>query len=273
MSKVRASETTYNSYCEQKIAIIKKNMVTRIVIVVILWLLIIAYLISPFSKAKIVEIKGNNLNFTSSYISEVGDFSQNSFLWSVNYRKAKENLVNHRYINDIEFKPSILGLTVIIDEVVVVGKNEEEDTKYFLSDGTSVRKSSLDFNDPLKPDYTFIGQYSKLPLIEETTFENENFRLLYHNLGHINHELLTSINCISKANEFENFTCVKMQFSKEDLNLEQDLELYCDVKYLSKLVTVDNVNLVATTAKNNQQYRYIISEDIENIKIMPYSVN
>ncbi len=150
----------------------KRNFFLRLSAVILLFVLLGGYLLSPLSQVKGFSLRGN-LNLSRSDILGICHLKNSTSLYAVDAKKCEELLNHHPLIRNGKVRSSIAGLSVSIEEIAPVIHREET---CYLNDGSTMDPSWLE--SPL------IGEFletaiEKLPtdLSEAEALSEENVRL------------------------------------------------------------------------------------------------
>lgn len=241
-----SNTSTFKARCKsarkKRLDSIKK----RFFVVLVFWILIIAYLVSPLSKARIIQLSGNISILNSEDIYSIAGFSNSNFLWSINSENIENELNNYQYIKNSTVDVSPLGVKIELNEISVVGKkgnyceNYGDDCTYYLSDGKEVNG----LNNFKAIDVKHIAQFGSIPfLLDEDNYTNEQFLLLLDLLGKTEKNVRNEIASISK-NDISTTTVVDFVFKANDLNLSNDLLLIVDLGSIDKKLTEKNIDII-----------------------------
>lgn len=149
----------------------KRRKIRRLVLVIIIWLCIIAYFLTPISKINL-SVKGN-VYYTKQELMDMAYLERNDYWWLVNKDNVVKVLESYDYINEVKVKKSFFGVKMVIDEIFPVA---QKDDKFVLSNNDIVNKSDYPFNSKIKSitnvtgidqedlDY-FITKYSRVDLL------------------------------------------------------------------------------------------------------------
>ncbi len=101
----------------------RKNFFLRLLTIVILWSVLIAYFFLPFSKVENITIKGN-VFLTKSQILEMANIKEKQFKIDINNRKVENKLNSYSCIEKTTSKISLFSSTLTIKEIYPIGSNE-----------------------------------------------------------------------------------------------------------------------------------------------------
>lgn len=238
--------STFKARCKNARKKRLDNIKKRFFVILVFWVLIISYLISPLSKARIIDLSGNTSILNSEDIYNIADFSNSTFLWSINSVEIENKLNDYQYIDSATVDLSPLGVKIALNEVSVVGKkgnycdNYGDDCIYYLSNGNEING----LNNFKAIDVKHIAQFGDIPfLFDENQYTSEQFLLLLDLLGKTKREIRNEILSISK-NSISTTTVVDFVFSGQDLNIDNDLLLVIDLGSVDKKLTKENIDVI-----------------------------
>ena len=278
LGKLDKGKIPFDDYCKKIYLHNKITNILKIILLIAIWTPLIVYYFLPISKANIVYISGNPLNFSDEYIYSYTDIDPSTHIWNINPSKVEKQLLNHPYCSNAKVDLTFTGIKINIDEVRVVAKNDDMDPIYYLSNGNSVKYSSIKETiiDPLSVDYHFIKPYlDKVPLINKEEYKKDDFYIVVNDLGRIDNNLIKQIKEIKINEKTTSFTLISLIFDKDKLNIDNDLTINVDYRDIDKLLNEEIINNCVSKIKenNNQYYNVLLANDVENkeIKIVPYS--
>lgn len=222
------------------------NTLKRLYVVIGAWALVIAYLVSPYSKARINNITGNRTIITQDDIYQIGNFTSGMFWWSVNEQDIEQRLNNYKFIASADLMVNPLGLELELFEISVVAKYGSECNSYgdsctfILSNGNEV--SGKDNFNSL--DIKHIASFGSVPrLVNSNEFSEEQLNVLYALLGRVSREVRNGIVSISK-NEITTTTVVDVLLNGGYYNLDNNLNLIIDLGSLDAKLTTTNIEVI-----------------------------
>lgn len=133
----------------------RRNFIFRILTIIILWTLLIAYLVLPVSKISNVKIDGN-VFFTKKDIFNIASLDEKQYRIDINDKQLSKKLNSHPYIKDAYVDINIFSSVIEIKEIYPLGKYQN---RILWSDGTF---SSVPIDERV---------YGTLPEIEATINE------------------------------------------------------------------------------------------------------
>ncbi len=149
----------------------KRNFFLRLGAVILLFVLLGGYLLSPLAQVKGFSLKGN-LNLSRSDILEICHLKNSTSLYAVDAEKCEDLLNHHPLIKSGKVRSGIAGLSIEIEEIAPVIKREDI---CYLNDGTPMDSTWLD--SPLIGEF-LQASVEKLPidLSEEGALTENNVR-------------------------------------------------------------------------------------------------
>lgn len=122
----------------------KKRKIKRIIIVIFIWIILIAYFICPLSKINL-KVSGN-VYFTKNELMNLAYINKNEFWWLFNKNNAIKVLEANDYIENVEIHKSPFGVKMKISEIYPIGKIENS---FVFSDGSINDKFDYPFNEKI----------------------------------------------------------------------------------------------------------------------------
>lgn len=246
----------FNSWCQTQQKKQKALLSGRIFVVALLWTIIIAYLISPFSKAKIISYEGNYCVIEEEDVYSIGEFEENTFWWNINLKDVEEKLLNYgdeKYIMDVDISYSINGIKVVLEENKIVGRflNSSSNYVYLLRDGsTFVDDATLDTAQHYY-DKKHLNSTKHIPYIDYEIVSSNSKNDLAEELARF--ELIDKLDSVSKEKsinigEVEQY---KLTFKSDDIDLPYDLEVIINLDDFVSVLTVENFPLLTAWVKDN----------------------
>jgi hypothetical protein len=241
------------------------NTLKRLYIVIAAWALVIGYLVSPYSKARINNITGNQTILSQADIYEIGNFNSGSFWWAVDENTVEQRLNAYKFISSADITIHPLGLEVELFEISVVAKYGSDCLRYgdactfILSNGNEVEGKD-NFNSL---DVKHIASFGSVPnIIESNLFSQEQLSVLYALLGRVSREVRNGIISIKKS-EITTTTVVDIILSGAYYNLDNDLQLVIDLGSLDAKLKTENILIISESIRlqnpplKNGNYCYI----------------
>lgn len=262
LKKKDLKNINFNSWCEQQNKKKKALLGSRIFLVAVFWGLILAYLISPFSKATIVEYQGNYEVVNKDDIYNLGDFDENSFWWSVDLNKTKEKIssyANSKYILDLELIYTFTGIKVHIEENVITAKYiEDGNTVYLLRDGTSfIDDGNLENSSDGYFHLKHLNKSGKILELNKEGISNDMLSLLLEQLAtssarHFINDVKIN-NIIDSSNNITNY---EITFLKDRIHKDKDLKLVVRAEEISNVLSSSNFQRILNFVCGNEEFLY-----------------
>ena len=173
----KAKNFDFSSWCDNQRKRNKALLSGRIFVVGLLWAIIIAYLVSPFSKASIVSYEGNYCVIDQKDVYTIGEFDDSTFWWNINLKEVENKLLSYgdgKYILDVDISYNINGIKVVLEENKIVGrfKNASDNYVYVLRDGsTFVDDSTLNTSQHYY-DKKHLNETKNIPLVQKEIVES-----------------------------------------------------------------------------------------------------
>lgn len=241
------------------------NTLKRLYVVIAFWALVVAYLVSPYSRARINNIDGVTTIINRDDIYQIGNFNSGMFWWSIDESDIEQRLSNYKYIASIDVVVNPLGLDINLNEVSVVAKYGDQCLSYgdactfILSNGNEV----LGKDNFTSVDIKHIASFGNVPrILSRDSFSAEQQSVLYLLLGRVDRQVRNGMKTIVKS-PITTTTVVEVVFNGGYYNLSNDLKLVIDLASLDAKLSSDNINLIVATIKannpelKNNQYCYI----------------
>lgn len=168
---INTERINYHHKCRQR-------KIKRLIVVLLVWLIILIYFVTPFSKINI-KINGN-VYYSKEEIMNMAYINKNGYWWLLDKEKAIKVLESYEYINNVEITKSPFGTKVEIDEIYPIGiKNN----KYILDNGNFIDVNEYPNNSKITSITSFnnindedvkevVNKYSKVPLEIRKYFYN-----------------------------------------------------------------------------------------------------
>jgi hypothetical protein len=241
------------------------NTLKRLYIVIAAWAVVIGYLVSPYSKARINNITGNQTILSQADVYEIGNFNSSLFWWAVDESAVEQRLNSYKFISSADITIHPLGLEVELFEISVVAKYGSSCARYgdaciyILSNGNEVDGKD-NFNSL---DVKHIASFGSVPtVVESTLFSQEQLSVLYALLGRVCREVRNGIISIKKS-EITTTTVVDIILSGAYYNLDSDLQLVIDLGSLDAKLKTENILIITESIRlqnpplKNGNYCYI----------------
>ena len=246
---------SFQARCQAAYERERTEMKSRIAIVLLVWVVIIAYLVCPLSKARITSVSGNMTMLTNEDLYTIGGFSNRNFLWSLNKDNIIKNLENYEFIEDADISLTPFGVKLTIDEVSVVGKAGKacttygDDCTYYLSNGNEV----YGLNDYKSINVKHIANFGSVPYFEDLSdFTDNQKSILFKELGNVKRDIRNSIKLIARDTEIKTSPVIDVTFDGPKIGLTSDLVLKVDITGIEAKLTEANLTYIRDTiaAKN-----------------------
>ncbi len=257
---------TFQARCQAARLREQNEMKSRLVVVAIVWILIIAYLISPLSRARIIALDGNISMLTSADIYAIGGFSTQNFLWATERSEIEEKLKQYDYIQDASLTYTPFGIKVAIDEISVVGKEGAACQVYgdlctfYLSNGNEVNGH----NDYKANNVKHIAQFGHIPYINGVNSLSDNQKkIMFKQLGEVAKDVRNAMVSITVNSEVTSTIILDVIINASYLKLNNDLLLQVDLSGIDSKLTADKLTYIrnkigeTNPALINNQYCYI----------------
>lgn len=137
----------------------KRKFITKIIVIVFMFLTFGIYLFSPLSKISDFTLTGNYF-INKIDILKILNVSSNTSLYSVNEDEYEKGLNNHPLIKSSNVSVSVFGLKVEIEEIAPVLKTGSND--FYCNDG-EIRNYDNAFTTCLMPSH-YLEEIDKLPV-------------------------------------------------------------------------------------------------------------
>lgn len=254
----KALSFDFNSWCETQKKKKKALLSGRIFVVLLFWAIIISYLVSPFSKAKIVNYGGHHCVIEKEDIYTIGEFDDSTFWWNINLKDLEEKLMDYaegKYILDVDISYTINGLKIDLEENKIVGKflNSSSNYVYVLRDGsTFVDDLTLDTTQHYY-DKKHLNNTSHIPYVDYKIVSSNSGKDVMEELAKF--ELTDKVSKIELAPSLSNGAVeqYKLTFSKELNHLNYDLEVIININDLVSVLTNENYSLLTAYVLDNDE--------------------
>lgn len=137
----------------------KRKFITKIIVIVFMFLIFGIYLFSPLSKISDFTLTGNYF-INKIDILKILNVSSSTSLYSVNEDEYEKGLNNHPLIKSSNVSVSVFGLKVEIEEIAPVLKTGSND--FYCNDG-EIRNYDNAFTTCLMPSH-YLEEIDKLPV-------------------------------------------------------------------------------------------------------------
>lgn len=241
------------------------NTLKRLYVVIAAWAIVIGYLISPYSKARINNITGNQTILSQADVYEIGNFNSGLFWWAVDEISVEQRLNSYKFISSADVVIHPLGLEVELFEISVVAKYGSDCVRYgdscifILSNGNEVDGKD-NFNSL---DVKHIASFGSVPtILESNLFSQEQLNVLYALLGRVSREVRNGIISIKKS-EITTTTVVDIILNGAYYNIDSNLQLLIDLGSLDAKLKTENIIIITESIRmqnpplKNGNYCYI----------------
>jgi hypothetical protein len=229
------------------------NTLKRLYLVVGVWALVIAYLVSPYSKARINAINGVTTILNENDIYQIANFNPNNFWWAIDQREIEQRLNNYKYIENANLRVTPLGLEIDINEISVVAKygsqclNYGDNCIFILSNSNEV----IGLDNFASIDVKHIASFGNIALIKQPNdFSNEQRAVLYLLLGRVSKDIRNGLLTIAKS-PITTTTVIDLILSGSYFNLNHDLKLVIDLGSLDAKLTRPNIDFIIGSIRAN----------------------
>ncbi len=246
------SEDSLQRYLKER----KIGFIKRFSILVVLWLLIIGYFVSPISKVGTPKVTGIK-NLTISDIIDIARVNSTDYLWDNNTEEQVELLARHPLIKDVEITVNIFGMYIEIEETYPIAKIQSSSTgsnladfNYYFSDLSLVDGETVFQSNSLT---SAITNMANLPLISNID-NNEIINSILKQLVGIDYNILQNIIEISYDKNYletNQIDVVCLKIAKKYLNLDADLILYVDMNRVAYKINEDHLRIIAKYIKSS----------------------
>ena len=137
----------------------KRKFITKIIVIVFMFLTFGIYLFSPLSKISDFTLTGNYF-VNKIDVLKILNVSSNTSLYSVDEDEYEKALNNHPLIKSSKVSVSVFGLKVEIEEIAPVLKTGSND--FYCNDG-EIRNYDNAFTTCLMPSH-YLEEIDKLPV-------------------------------------------------------------------------------------------------------------
>lgn len=206
----------------------------RLITVVVIWLVIFIYMITPLSRVNLKII--GNVYYSKDELISMGYINENRLWWLFDENKAIKTLESYEFIESVEIDKSFFGTKMYIKELYPVGV---QNNLYVMSNGELLNKDDYSNNSKINDIANFdnvdeldldnlVNKYSKISLEIRNDFYNVE---------------------IIKSNEYK---YVKLYGNREDIGyfiIKADL-VYLDIKFKENKYE----KIIEEIIKNNVKY-------------------
>jgi hypothetical protein len=227
------------------------NTLKRLYVVIAVWALVIGYLVSPYSKARINNINGLRTILSEPDIYQISNINPNAFWWSIDKAAVEQRLNNYKYIASADLTIHPLGLELELYEISVVVKygpqcnSYGDDCTFILSNGNEVAGKD-NFNSL---DIKHIASFGSIPRLENANqFSNEQLSVLFALLGRVDQKVRNGIISVSK-NEITTTTVVDVLLNGPYYNLDSNLKLVIDLGSLDAKLNENNIQIITSNIR------------------------
>ena len=253
----KAKNFDFSGWCDNQRKKNKALLTGRIFVVALLWTIIIAYLISPLSKASIVSYEGNYDVIDENDVYTIGEFDDSTFWWNINLKDVEEKLLSYgegKYILDVDITYSLNGIKVHLEENKIIGKfkNSSDNFVYVLRDGsTFVDDSTLNTSQHYY-DKKHLNETNNIPFIQKEIVESNQAIHVTEELAKF--DLIDKLASIEKAPSLSGGTVdqYKLTFPSDKTGLDYDLEVVISLNNLVSVLSHENYPLLSAWVKDNK---------------------
>lgn len=224
----------------------RKNFLIRLLTIIVLWSILIAYFLLPFSKVESIKIKGN-VFLSKNQVLEMANINGKQFKIDVNNKKVEKKLNSYYCIEKTTSKISLFSSSLTIKEIYPIGKNEN---RILWSNG-SFTVEKLDEKI-----------YGKIPLIEATINASfvEDFSLLNAKWGEIvKNNKMTLI--AEKDYPLTDKNTYSFSFLENILDKDITITIVVDKNSIAKKLNLETYEQIVLEIKENPSY-------MENEKVL-----
>jgi len=229
----------------------KKRKKIRFYIALVIWVMVITFLCTPFATHKMMHVDGN-VYLSEQEIIEYANI-KNIWWWSVDSDKVKAKLESYDEIDNVSISFTLKGLHISILEKYPLVKYIEDDSEYYIT--------NTSFNPVSKSDHNY-EEYKLIDISELDSSRRNDFVKEYSKVNRKVRETLFSLEMGSS----DDYVILK---GKLDENLYFDIEI--NLEYLSfKLeeAKFDNIKaeILGKVSSSNVEY------DIDNPIYVRYNL-
>ena len=223
----------------------------RIFAVILVWTIVLAYLISPYSKARFTTIQGHLEILSESQLYELAELNPNQFWWEISSFDAATNLSNYRYISSASIHQGLFGLTLAINEIVPVGKygiacegiGSDKAMggacSFYLSNGQMINGE----NNLNVYDNRHIQHLDRIPyLLDADAYSSSSLLSLLEQLGTVEAAVRQMITSISRNATYTQFEAINLQFDPLKSQLDATLTLIVDLDHLDEKLSSTRID-------------------------------
>lgn len=263
LKKKDLKNINFSTWCEQQNKKKKALLASRIFLVALFWVLILSYLVSPFSKATIIEYAGNFEVISKNDIYNLGEFDENSFWWSIDLDKTKnkiESYADSKYILDLKISYTFTGLKVEIEENIITAKYEDSNnnTVYLLRNGDSfIDDGNLENSENDYYNFKHLSKTESVPFLDINGVSDEMKLVLLEELAISDaRKYISDVKINNIIDHPSTITNYELTFSKDKIHKDKDMKLVVRVDEISNVLSADNFNKILSFICGNQEFLY-----------------
>ncbi len=192
---------------------LKKRRIKRIFVIVILWIMIILYFVTPLSKVNL-KVTGN-VYYSQEELRKMSYINKNDFWWLVDEKKVIKVLESYEYISHVEVKKGITGIKMNITEIYPIGV---KNNKYILNNSAVIDKSDYPLNDKI----TNLTNFDSI--------DNDDLNQVINKYNEVNLEIREKINKLEIVKDANDYSYIKLYGNDERVGY---FVIKCDLVYLN----------------------------------------
>lgn len=228
----------------------KKRKIKRIITVAIIWLILIVYFITPFSKINL-KVSGN-VYYSKQELMDLAYINKNEFWWLFNKNNAIKVLEANEYIENVEIRKSPFGVRMKIEEIYPLG---EIGDKFVFSNGNVNYKN----NYPLAEKINKLTDFS---LVNSNKFNNVSYK--YKQVPKYVRDNIESIEIETTSFDFDYVLLNGYDEKIGYFTIKTDL-VYLDTKFnankYTKIMEEVSQNKLKYTKENRALIAYLYPEE------------
>ena len=206
----------------------------RLIVVLIIWLIIFVYMITPLSRVNL-KVSGN-VYYTKDELVDMGYINENRLWWLFDENKAIKTLESDHYIENVEIHKSLFGTKMNVKEIYPVGL---KNNKYVMSNGDLIDREAYS-------NHSKITNIASFDNIDEVDIDN-----LVNKYSKIDLEIRNDFYKVEivESNEYK---YVKLYGNKDNIGffvIKADL-VYLDIKFKGNKYD----KIIEEISKNNVKY-------------------
>lgn len=213
----------------------KKRKIKRLIIVLIMWLLIFVYFITPLSKVNLKVV--GNVYYSKDDLISLGHINKNNLWWLFDSRNSIKVLESYEYIEDVKIEKSFFGTKMTVKEIFPVGSIDDD---YILNNGNVIDKESY-------PNNHKINKITNLSLINQ-----EDMGYLINKYSKVNVSIRSDIEKLEILRDSNNYGYVKLYGNNDKTGY---FVIKVDLVYLDTKFNGNKYNqIIEEISKNNVKY-------------------